>query len=374
MISLLLAPAAVAGEFIIPIVQAPPAMEMQAQMAVQLSELTQMLAAFPSMGVPMRVMRAPTNPCEQDARRLHCNDAACLRRSADDLSPACAALLLGEPEPSPAPDGAPVAAAPRTTRSPVATVTHSASPRSSGFFEMVSSGSDGVVRRVSGTIGGGARSESSLVPPALAAMLPPEIRAMMMQATGEMGEAAAALAALEEEDDEDEVEEVQEAPQHPCAREMEACSRELGARSSSEMEQCLMEHLEELSHHCGCFLRQMTAQRPRAPPAAAAAVVAPAPRVIVIDNVALAGAPAHPLHRLSCFLFFVASVLLAYVLARAFVRAVCGPAPKPTNVVMVPPEASTIKHIKVAVGAKGSKRAAPAPMAPVQVAEPLAKA
>ena len=36
-------------------------------------------------------------------RRLRCTDSACLKRSAEELSPTCAAFLLGSPEPSPPP-------------------------------------------------------------------------------------------------------------------------------------------------------------------------------------------------------------------------------------------------------------------------------
>ena len=37
-------------------------------------------------------------------RRLRCTDSACLKRSAEELSPTCAAFLLGSPEPEPLPE------------------------------------------------------------------------------------------------------------------------------------------------------------------------------------------------------------------------------------------------------------------------------
>merc|ERR1719443_1376986 len=46
----------------------------------------------------------PTNPCYEDMKKLRCTDTACLRRSAELLSPSCAAFLLdqqGYPEPPP---------------------------------------------------------------------------------------------------------------------------------------------------------------------------------------------------------------------------------------------------------------------------------
>lgn len=180
----------------------------------------------------MMPWRTPlANPCAEDQRRLSCSDSACLRRSAETLAPACAALLLGSPEPSAFPERRPP----------------------TGFFTMLSS-ADGEVRRVSGPIAGRLDGPDEMRMPALASIIPPDFLGLL-----------GLRQSLLEEEEEDEVE---EGPaQHPCAREVSACIRETGNTRRDTIEACLVKHLAQLSSECKCFVHHVAEHK--LPPAAA---------------------------------------------------------------------------------------------------------
>lgn len=375
MLALLLSAAALAE--ITVSLESPLVMQMEMEMPTDLSaQLNGMLAQLERMQMP-RPVRVPANPCEQDQRRLRCNDAACLRRAADGLAPACAAFLLGEPEPSPAPllggrgRGAP-----------------------SGFFSVISSNSNGEVRRASGPLMGGmamlpeaAAMRELMMPPSLAAVLPPEIRALLgdVALLGDagvrgstmreamMGMGGGMLQQQNQEEDEDE--EQEEVAQHPCAAEINACVRVTGARDHDTIKECLHEHLSMLSSHCKCFVQQHhsfvqqgTDSRSQAPAHATPLSTRSAPAVVVVDAAApFAPPPIHPLHRLSCLLFFTALFLLTIMLTRALLNTLCAPRAATRHVVMVPPESAMISTTPP----KPSSKPGRAPQQPVQVAEPL---
>merc|ERR1719163_200145 len=183
------------------------------------------------------------------------------------------------------------------------------------------------------------------------------------------------LASLEEEDEED------ARAAHPCAREMGACIREGQSRASSSpfpaesreaIEQCLLAHLEQLSPACHCFVRQMVPQRAAAPPRplmpspTLARLAPPAARHGPPGEVAYAEAPLHPLHKLSCVLFFVALFLFAYLLMRVLLAAAC--TPKSKRVVLIPNEAASVVQIAEPLHLPAGEAKA---TGAVQVAQPL---
>jgi len=328
------------------------------------SALGELLAAMKKQ-LNDRPAPKPLNPCSADIRRLQCTDAACLKRSAETLEPQCAAFLLGMVEPSPAP--APV----------VRQAVHRSAPQTSGYFTVMSSGSDGHVQRISGPVDMGRATHipDAIMMPGLGSMLsmlPPEL-ASMVQSTMALGEE------LEEQEEEEEA----EAPQHPCAREVNACVRETGCNSRSAIEGCLVKHFTQLSTECKCFVHHITNGRVSAPtPAAAVSAPRLAPHAVpvIIATVASAShepvqeviiadvtAP-HPVHRLSCLFVFTGLFLLSFFVVRAIITLLCCRG-RARTIVVVPPEEARIK----AVGAP-PLLVSELTTKPVQVAEPLAKA
>ena len=65
--------------------------------------------------------------------------------------------------------------------------------------------------------------------------------------------------------------------------------------------------------------------------------------------------PEHPLHQLSCLLFFSASLLVVFMFLRALFRACCAKPAPPKKIAVIPPSPSAGRLASV----------------PVQVAEPL---
>jgi len=325
------------------------------------------------------LQRAPANPCLEELRRLHCDDVACLKRSAETLAPACASFLLGPPQPSPAPEGE--AEGPKPMAAPSG---------ATGFFSFETSDGDGEVHSVSGPIGAGG-SMPPLVASAIGEMFPqgafpPALSALM---GGSSREAASPLMsglmqemmeAVERAEKEDEEEEAAMAARHPCAREIDACTRVLGpdaaaARGEQPLKACLVRNMERLSSQCRCFVHQMTAREaataPRGvPPPAVRAIAVPAgTTAVVVEYGDAMGEPRvrmHPMHQLSCFFLFTSFLFLSMLLVRSCCKA-CAPKTA-KRVVMVPPAKGVIRthggHVAtIAVEAQ-----------PVQVAEPLAKA
>jgi hypothetical protein len=268
----------------------------------------------------------PTFLAPQDQRRLHCTDAACLRKAADSLSPPCAAFLLGGPEPSPAPMPA----------------------SASGFFSVVASGPDGEVHRMNGPVPSRIASgmSSILMPPELREMMPPEIRAFF-------GAGPNQLIVIDENDDDDDE---PEAPAHPCAREVAACAREVGSSRRDAIEACLVHHYDGLSSQCKCFVHHTASNAEASHPRLVA--VAPTEDVAVEAELVDHTREMHPLHRLSCLFLFTAFLLSFVLICRACAHA-CFGAPssrKRRAIVVVPPHDAKI------VRSDGQ---------PVQVAEPL---
>lgn len=366
---------------------------------------------------PTIVQRAPTNPCLEDMRRLRCTDSICLKRAADDLAPDCAAFLLGAPEASPAPEASDMrsllnelARGPTPTRAvpsmPSRVATGGSPLGPSGFYTMMSSDSSGVVHRSSGTIGPMGMTMRSTGPMATSgpmleftSFLPPELRQLL----------GGGIFEIEEEEDGAEEEE-EGPPMHPCAREIGACQRGAASPTGREaLEHCLVEHFEQLSSECKCFVHHVVGSRP--PTAAAAiakppvlpavamakATVAPSASKPVVVAVPLSkpahdgaielmlvrGTPPtvtelHPLHRLSCLFLFSAILLVSIMLGRACVLACFPPrAAARRRVVLVPPEHAVIRavdHPEARIVTDDAKAAVVVTSMPVQVAEPLVKA
>jgi len=362
MLALLLPPMAVAGDVTfsaMPVVMLEPQPIAGPSIFDMLDQMRAMQAAS--------VRRAPpANPCAQDLARLRCSDSACLKRSADDLEPACAAFLLGSPMPSPAPF-------------PVAGLRGAPLPPRDGFFTVVRSGPEGKTARMSGSISGSMRAEvvDSLLPSALSSVMggsssPFDLLAQFMQEVAMVEAAAereAAAARAEEEEEEEEA-----ASTHPCAIEVTKCMQVAASDARDAIEGCLVRNFERLSPGCQCFVHQMTNGRvPPAPVTSEARLVSSKPmpeqaEVVVVfdeDGRSSSSMHAHPRHRLSCIFLLTSAMLVVFVLMRMIVSA-CSP-PRPKHVVVVPPATATIRTASGT--AKVATRAAP-----VQVAEPLAKA
>jgi len=280
------------------------------------------------------VPRAPTNPCAEDIARLRCTDSACLKRSAESLAPACAAFLLGAPQPSPAPE-------PRTVGA-VSSARPALAPRSaengaSGYFSITRTGSDGRIERIGGPISMSMSSSAMMAP--FMPFAPGLLRSLGFDLFDEEE-------AEEAEDDE---------PGHPCAREVPLCIRETHSEASAAITDCLIQHFEQLSPECKCFVHHMKQRTTAAAPSAAAVAASASPTVRTVGAaphapasvvVTLAteeeGPPMHgphgpAYHRLSCVFFFTALFVVAFLLARACVLTLCG-SPKPARrVVVVPP-------------------------------------
>jgi len=330
------------------------------------------------------IQRAPANPCLEDLRRLHCDDAECLKRSAETLAPACASFLLGAPQPSPAPLEA--EAAPHPT---------------SGFFSFETSDGEGQVRSVSGPLGGGAP-----MPPAIASALgnmfprgafPPALAALMgapareeepSPFAGILHEMLETVERAEEAEAEEEAAEAAAAARHPCAREVDACMRVLGpeaevaqARGEQPIKACLVRNIERLSSQCRCFVHQMTAHEasaPRETPPAPVRAIAAAPggaTAVVVGYEPYGDGPppsygegrAHmrPVHhQVSCFFLLTSFLFLSFLIVRSCCKA-CAP-PKAKRIVLVPPAKGGIRMHN------GDVATIAVETRPIQVAEPLA--
>lgn len=301
----------------------------------------------------------PTNPCDEDARKLHCRDGACLRRAADSLSPACAAFLLGSPEPSPAPAEEVREARPQPRM------------QSSGFFSITSTDGNGDVHRVSGPLSMG--SVMSMLPPGFMNMMGGGPG--MMPGRGIMVPMRGNVMVVDEEEEDEEEMMVPQVPSHPCGREIGACVRETGHRDREAIEECLVAHLPHLSPTCRCFVQQ-TATRSSPTPSRPTPAIAhamelrsrPAEAVAVVRISEEPEEPeAHPLHRLSCLFFVTALFLLSLMITRALLTALCGTSSKRArNVVMVPPSPALTKKTPPSSAAKAGRVAIKG-----QLAEPI---
>jgi len=316
------------GLILAPAAEAPVPTMISAGLMDMLTQLNRMRPVVP---------RAATNPCAQDLARLRCADSACLKRSAESLAPACAAFLVGAPQPSPAPEPRAVGAVSSVRAGPVP---RPAGGGTSGYFSITRTGPDGRIERIGGPIGGAISmplSSSGMMAPFMP-FAPGLLRALGFDLFDEE--------ALEEDEDDDE-------PAHPCAREVPLCIRETHSEASAAITDCLVKHFEQLSPECKCFVHHMSQRTTAAPSDAAAAaassssptvhtVGAPSARASVVVTLATddeEGPPPHrPYHRLSCLFFFTALFVVAFLLARACVLTLCGPSkPVARRVVVVPP-------------------------------------
>jgi len=293
----------------------------------------------------------------QDLRRLHCSDTACLMRSAESLVPACASLLLSEPEASPEPLEQP---------------RHS-STGSYGFFTMESTSADGHVQRMSGPIGlahifgpsaMGPRSAMHAPRLELSGSFIPMLEDFLSGGDGPLFET------LFEPEPRQPRYQPRPPPRHPCEREP-VCQRELQdhTRLDGGVE-CLVRHLEQLSHDCQCYVHQMTGGRligmpPPAPaphPAVHVHTVPPPvdyvvePSTVTVEIEEDDGMPP----RAHCLLVFTLLFLLTFLVARSLARLLCGR--RTRQVVVVQPNQAKI----VAVGPMVAAEI-------VQVAEPATK-
>jgi len=363
---LALLPTVLLGELVEPMVALVPNIR-SAPMPMMGPEGLQLMGLLDELKQQLdRPAPAPVaNPCAEDIKRLHCTDAACLKRSTETLAPLCASMLLSKLEPSPAPE--PIA----VHRSP------DRSPAGSGHFTVMTSGSDGHIQRITGSIPMGSLTiggDVSVMTPgfgSMLSMLPPEIRQFVVSGM-----------ALEEEEPEPEPE-TQEA-QHPCAREVSACVRETGCNSRTAIEGCLVKHIAQLSAECRCFVHHITNGRVSTTPPAKPVAVTPVATIsqpvairVVSHNAEVREAlprmqehtghvpPITPVHRLSCLLVFTLLFLLSFLVVRAIVKLLCCQ-PRGRTVVLVPPESTRIKTVGATPPLLVSELTKP-----VQVAEPL---
>lgn len=346
MLSLLLAPA-VLGEFIEPFVSLSTSpTDPMADLKAQLEKMRA------SMERPSPV----ANPCAEDMKRFGCKDTACLARKATDLDAACI-MMIAQPAIMPSPSPMPLVA----------------SGSMQGVFSMTSTDENGHVERISGPVsallGGAGIPRSAMLssrPPMLSpsmggmfSMFPPEIMQQMLSPG-----LAAIIGGIEREIKLEEEEE-EEAASHPCAREVNICTRETHSTSRAAIEGCLVEHFESLSPECRCFVHHITDGKVPAGAKPVAAQVAPKKNsqrndvvtvravplmetTILVDDLMVDEVPVHRHgegHKLSCLFFFTLFFLFTFLVVRACCRCLCCPARATRRVVVVPPEAAVIKTV-----------------------------
>lgn len=285
-----------------------------------------------------------------------CKDSSCLKKQAEILEPECAAFLLGVPEPSPAP-------MPREATPSISVSFHGSQADKRPTIEVVEAEAPVTVKKPNMMM----MSNSPIAFPAIAAtFFPPEIMQLMNSAIRDAVEIQA---------------EREERSQHPCEREVAACTRLTGDSSRSGIESCLLRHADELSPPCRCFFHHVTAARSTAPAKPVSAVVGKvvtmelpqtyAMEVRTVDTSPeemprfhMHGVPPPPMHRLACLLIFTSLFLLSFLVARACIVLLCCRR-RARSVVVVPPEQAVIKTI-------GEPVTSPILITEVvQVAEPL---
>lgn len=282
-------------------------------------------------------------------RRLHCSDTACLMRSAESLVPACASLLLSEPEASPAPLEQP---------------RHSSG--NYGFFTMESTSADGHVQRMSGPIGLAHIFGPSAMGPRSAMLAPrlelsgsfiPMLEGFLSGGDGPLFET------LFEPEPRQPRYQPRPPPRHPCEREP-VCQRELQdhTRLDGGVE-CLVRHIEQLSHDCQCYVHQMTGGRligmppPSPAPHPAVHVHTVPPPLDYVENDPTAESPEEEggmPPRAHCLLVFTLLFFLTFLVARSLAQLLCGR--RTRQVVVVQPNQAKIVAAEI-----------------VQVAEPATK-
>jgi len=372
---------ALLGELIEPFQMAMPVHVYSSSSAPEQQMMHSMLSRLQSQVAQMRSTKAPTaapptHPCKEDIVRLKCTDTACLKRAAEDLAPACAAYLLGAPQPSPEP-------APARRPQPTGFLTMSRPMQPMGYFSLSTTGSDGEVHRFGGDISRligspmmvprsailsqrpaaptpAGRPSAMTVPAGLHELLgsvfPPElVRALTT------GLDAAELAIVDDDADE---------PRHPCAQEVALCTRETHSSGREAIQACLIRHVEQLSAECKCFVHHIAGDQLQT--AARQSAAAPTVRVVAAEpRVAITVAPVAEsvsprVHSLSCLFIFTFIFLVTFMLVRTCI-VLCCCTPVKRHVVVVPPEHTTIKTLN------------PPPMLvaemgpAVQVAEPYRK-
>lgn len=355
---------------------------------------SQLLKLKSSYEAPVKTTK---NPCATDLARTGCKDAVCLKRHAESLTGSCAELLLKPtlektvPEPSPAPvrhsstnnaaDLIQALLGQNEAPKPLRRTMEPMGMSPMGHFQFVSTDEEGHTKTTSGPI------TSRQMPPELAMMaeMMPDIAEMLsaftgrdappaarppMYPTASIGDAPAPrtrypIASIG--DDPEEVAAAKRVAHHPCGDEIMKC-RQVTGHSMGEIKRCLMEHLEQLSPKCKCFINQvegpekMQKQLPPTQKAAAApAVHALTPpkattRVVVIDDDVPhlpegqgphgIPPPPHGRHGGPCLFMMTATFILFVLALRKCLRCFCGPPPPPTMAVVVPPEQTSIKLVE----------------------------
>lgn len=243
-----------------------------------------------------------------------------------------------------------------------------------GVFSMTTTDDKGHVERISGPLSsllGGAMAPRSAVlssprpmmmAPSLGGMLsmfPPEIMEQML---------SPGLAAILRGIDREEEEEDDKEASHPCAREVDICTRETHSITRSAIEGCLVKHFESLSAECRCFVHHITDGKvPASPKPAQVAppkkkLAAPeADNVVTVHAVPLRDTtifvedfiedgPRESIrhargHSLACLLFFTLLFFTFFFTVRACCILLCCRARASRRVVVVPPEEAVIKTV-----------------------------
>jgi hypothetical protein len=152
---------------------------------------------------------------------------------------------------------------------------------------------------------------------------------------------------------------------HPCAREVDICTRETKSSSRTAIEGCLLKHFSELSASCKCFVHQVTGTR------VPAAQVRPEPTSVQVVGAsiptavgkALPGAGAivtvldldveevptdmtrvRRAHSLSCLLMMTLVFLVAILILRRLYLACCSRKKRLT--VVIPPQPASITSVE----------------------------
>uniref|UniRef100_A0A7S4B471 Uncharacterized protein n=3 Tax=Chrysotila carterae TaxID=13221 RepID=A0A7S4B471_CHRCT len=285
-----------------------------------------------------------SHPCEEDLRRLECDGASCLSQlGASALSPDCARLIFSEEPPRPTPQPMLV---PMPSPMPMPQMMRSPLDLFSGLAQRFVNSRPEMEVEISVQDGEGNEWQLSGSPPFSASLLPPEISRIFSEFpigfAGLFAEPMRPQMAMAAER--------ASASDHPCAAEMERCRTDHdGTTDRLVIQQCLIEHLDDLSPQCSCFVHQMAPASELAQGRSAAAPVVHAlpervERVVRITPMGMDMPHEHHMQHASCMLFMPLLVLAIALLVRRCL-VLCFPS-KPVFAAVVPPAASTINTVE----------------------------
>jgi len=286
------------------------------QLAFGLPEpMAEMMGMMDQLVQQMESRRAPPrNPCAEDQQRLRCPSAACLIANLRSLSPMCAMLLKGRPEPSPM-------------------------PAPSMDIEFGIELPNGMASTIQVEEMNGLNLGSAF-PPEIASLL---AEAVPMEIAQLFGEAQRQPAPRPAPRPAPQSAAAEEAAEHPCKAEVEHCIAEKGDASNGAIRACLMQHVDDpgFSSKCKCFLHQVESSSHKTQHASGPTVhVIASARPFAYEE----DFRPHPMRHAFCMIFMPMMILFLALLLRRCCFFCC--TSKPQFAAVVPPEQATIKTVE----------------------------